>query len=218
MKYEKEYHTKVHNHLISNSNYYLLRAKIANKRYFAGIKEIKSKKVLEFGSGLGQNLFLLQKGDVFAYDISNSANEFARKKGIKIIPKLEKIKDNSFDLILSSHNLEHLENPLENLIFLNSKLKSGGKLLLVLPSESRRYSSLTPDLVNYHLFSWNFRTINNLLSRAGFTVEKNKFYFGTAYSKLSFISNFSFPLYIFAVSLAGLLTNRKDMFIIARKK
>jgi hypothetical protein len=110
-----------------------------------------------------------------------------------------------------------LENPTENLKFLYKKLKKDGLLILVLPTERQRYSLLRPELLNNHLFAWNFDTINNLLFRVGFKVEKNKFYSGAGYSKLSFLSNFSFSLYLIIVSLIGRLTKSKDLFILARK-
>lgn len=202
---------------MSNPRYYSLRAKVSIKRYFRGISNLKKKRILEFGSGLGQNIFLLKEGEVYGYDISKSANEFAKKKGIKVLSSANSIKDESFDVILSCHNLEHLENPFENLTFLYDKLKKDGLLILVLPTEKQRYSPLRPELVNNHLFAWNFDTINNLLFRVGFKVEKNKFYFGTGYSKLSLLSNFSFSLYLLFVSLIGRLTKSKDLFVLARK-
>jgi SAM-dependent methyltransferase len=217
MEYEEKYHKKIHNFLINNSKYYTLRSRISLKRYFKDIKNLRKKRILEFGSGLGQNIFLLREGEVYGYDISKSANDFAKKKGIKIISSTTEIKDNFFDIILSCHNLEHLENPFENLKFLYNKLKKGGILILVLPTEKQKYSPLKPELVNNHLFAWNFDTINNLLFRVGFNVEKNKFYSGKGYSKFSFLSAFNFNLYIFVVSLVGKLTRSKDLFIVARR-
>lgn len=217
MEYEQTYHEKIHNNLLKDENYYKLRARVAFKRFFSWIAGIKEKKVLEFGCGLGQNIFALKDCEAYGYDISKSALDFSKSKGIKVFSSEKQIKDNSFDVILSSHNLEHMPNPFENLKFINQKLKKSGFLILIIPRETHKKSPFTPDLTNYHLFSWNFRSINNLLNMAGFEIIKNKVLFGTGYKKLSFISKFSFNLYMFLVYLAGLLSNKGDLFIVAKK-
>jgi len=199
---------------MNSEAYYKLRARVAFHRFFSKIPNIKEKKIFEFGAGLGQNIFLLK--NAFAYDISKSANRFAQTKGIKTLDK-SKLKDNSFDIILSCHNLEHIEAPLENLKFLNKKLKKSGKLILVLPKERHHKVPLEPELVNYHLYAWNFDTINNLLDKAGFKPIKNKFYYGTGYHKLSFLSKINFRLYLFAISFFGWAFNSGDLLIIAEK-
>lgn len=217
MEYEQKYHEKIHNYLINDDKYYKLRAKVAFKRFFSWIKDIKSKKILEFGSGLGQNIFQI-KNNAVGYDISKTAKDFARKKGIKHPSSEKQIKDNSFDIILSCHNLEHMESPVENLKFLHKKLNKNGRLILVIPRDKNsKRESLEPELINYHLYSWNFETINNLLHKSGFKVLKNKYYWGTAYKKLSWLNKISFSLYLSAVSVAGWIKGHGDLFIIAKK-
>src|SRR5439155_14635375 len=128
-----------------------------------------------------------------------------KKKGIKVIGNKNLI--DKFDVIFSAHTFEHLDNPLEDLFFIKSKLSKDGILILVLPREFQKDSSLNPDKRNYHLYSWNFRTINNLLDRAGFEVLQNKVYYGTGFRKLKFLSLFSFGLYDFFIRAIGYLAN-----------
>lgn len=51
---------------------------------------------------------------------------------------LQQIRDNEYDFILSSHNLEHFANPLKAVAEWKRVLKPGGTMLLVLPD--RRYT------------------------------------------------------------------------------
>lgn len=215
MDYNKDYHKLKHSYLIENKEYYLARAKLAFKWYFSKIEDINKKKVLEFGGGLGQNVFLLKNRVV--YDISKFSLNFCEERGIQIIKDYKKIPNDSFDIILSCHCLEHLENPLENLKFLHKKLKTDGKLILVIPRSPHITSPFQPD-ENYELFAWNFRTINNLLDSAGFRVVNNKYIRRTMMRKLVFLNKLSFKVYSSCVYLAGLFLNSKEMKIEAVKK
>ncbi|MEM3405613.1 MAG: class I SAM-dependent methyltransferase [Candidatus Pacearchaeota archaeon] len=216
MKYNQFYHSCVHNYLINDIEYYLIRAKISFLRYFSNIP-LKNKKILEYGCGMGQNIFLI-KNQAKGYDISKFALKFCKQKGIKIINNKKFIKNNFYDIILSSHVLEHLENPLNNLKFLNRKLKKGGLLILIIPLEKNNKSSLNPDLKNYHLYSWTFKTINNLLHKAGFKVLRNEVFYGTAYHKLKFLARIRFFLYLSLTTLIGRLLGSSELKIIAEKK
>lgn len=74
--------------------------------------------------------------------------------------------------MLSDHNLEHLENPSENLQRLRTSLAENGVLLLVLSEERLQYlAEYRPD-TNQHLYCWTPRTIANLLTRANFRVKE----------------------------------------------
>ena len=66
LDYEEKYHQEIHKYLLKDEEYYTLRAKLAKERYFKNISE--SKKILEFGCGLGQNIFNLNNAE--GYDIS----------------------------------------------------------------------------------------------------------------------------------------------------
>ena len=212
-EYETEYHKKLHGHLYSNKKYYNLKAKLALSKYFKGIP--KDKKILEYGCGLGQNIYLLQ--NAIGYDISEFSLDFARKKGIKVTNDIKVIKDESCDIVFSAHVLEHLENPLETLKLMQKKLKKGGKLILVLPVEKHGKANFKLD-DSQHLYCWNFRTINNLLINAGFQPIKNSYFGGAGYGKLLSISKINLNLYVLLTRFISFLYNAKEMKIIAIKK
>ena len=210
--YEKEYHTLLHRHLYSSKEYYLIRAKLALKKYFNNIP--KKEKIIEFGCGLGQNIYFLP--NAIGYDISKFSLNFCRKMNIKVVENLNKTK-NDFDCVFSAHVLEHMENPYETLKLMKSKLKKGGKLILILPAEKHKKAAFKVDK-NQHLYCWNFQVINNLLIKTGFDVVENKYVYGSGYRKLLAFSRINLELYDFLTKLVSFITCAKEMKIVAIKR
>jgi SAM-dependent methyltransferase len=212
-EYERAYHEAKHDRLIRDELYYELKARQAKESLFQSVPEDAS--VFEFGVGLGKNIALLK--NKAGFDISGFAREFSRRKGIHVFDRIEEVPNEHYDVVLSSHVLEHLENPFENLNLLSSKLKPGGQLILVLPTERHGVVPFAID-ADQHLYSWNFRTINNLLQRAGFEIRENRFRYGTAQYKLRYLGKLSFSVYDLNTRILGKLLSRRDMIVIAQKK
>jgi ubiquinone/menaquinone biosynthesis C-methylase UbiE len=214
--YESDYHETLHKNLNTNEEYYKARAKLALIKYFNNIS--KDSKILEFGCGLGQNIFLLKNS--VGYDISEFALDFCRKKGINATNDLKKIPDNSFDIVFSAHVLEHLENPFHTLKEMHKKLKKDGKLILILPVEHRKKNNKNIDQmdISQHLYAWTFKTINNILLKSGFEPIENSYLYGSGYKKLLPISKINFKLYKLSTKMASVLVNSKEMKIVAIKK
>ena len=210
--YEQEYHLKKHNYLYNDVYYYNIRAKLALLRYFRDIP--KDFKILEFGCGLGQNISLMP--NAVGYDISKFALNFCKKKGIEVTNNIKSIKNDSIDVVFSCHVLEHLEAPFDSIELMRKKLKKGGKLILILPVEKYKKVSFEIDS-NQHLYSWNFRTINNLLIKQGFKPIENKYLWAAGYKKLLLFSRINFNLYNFLTKLTGVFFNTREMKIVAVK-
>ena len=210
--YEERYHNYFHSYLINSEGYYLLRARLAFEKYFDSLDV--DKRVLEFGVGLGQNIYCLRNR--FGYDISNFAIKFTQKKGIKIYKSISEIPSDFFDIILSCHVLEHTENPFKTIKIIRSKLKKSGKLILVLPKEIHKKSFFKMSK-SQHLFAWNFRTVNNLLNRIGFNVIENRTNSGTGYFKLMPLAKISYKLWKISTFLLGMILRRSELIIIAIK-
>lgn len=211
--YDEKYHKKVHGHRIMIEETYLCESIRSKKLYFSNISE--NVNVLDYGGGLGQNVYLLNNAVVF--DISDFALSFCKEKGISTVDDINKINDGSMDVVICSHVLEHVENPYKVLNTIYKKLKSGGKLILILPFEQNGASSFEPD-VNQHLFSWNFRNINNLLMRVGFKIKENKFlYFNMGKIKLSFLGKINMDLYYYITAILGKIFRKKELYILVEK-
>jgi SAM-dependent methyltransferase len=206
--YERNYHEIVHKNLIKNPRYYSFRARYASKTYWKYLQG----KVLEFGSGLGQNIFL-NKERAEGIDISDFSIEFAKKKDVKTTKDITKIKANTFDSVFSVHCLEHLENPFSFIKEFHRILKPNGKLLLVLPVSTKNLpeKNFKPN-IGKHLYGWNFSHINELLNLANFKIKLNKFNYASGYS-IFYKSKFSFSL----IKILGYLRNKKEMIVLAEK-
>lgn len=211
--YEENYHSVRHSGYF-NEHYYDAKAYIAKKKYFDRNVDIEDS-ILDYGCGMGQNIYLLKNAQ--GYDISEYALNFARSKNVQVTNDLMTIPDNSLDAIFSSHVLEHHLNPREMLIEIYNKMKKGGKLILVLPYERHGRSTFNLDL-DQHMFMWNFRTINNLLLIAGFTVHSNEYLRGAGYEKLLPVYMINKTFYRLATNLVARIAGIKEIMVIAQKK
>jgi len=211
LDYESWYHSTRHsNHF--NDDYYNARAKIAVDKFFSGVD--KNSKILDFGCGLGQNIFYMPAA--MGYDISSFGIEFCNKKGINATTNMEAIPDEAFDVVFSAHVLEHHPHPMTMLEDMFRKLKKGQKLILVIPFERHGKGKFQYDL-NQHLFTWNFQAINNLLITVGFKIQENRYIRGAGYFKLLPLAKLNFGLYRFATNLVSRIVGIKEMMIVATK-
>ena len=172
MQYDENYYRKRYEALFDQVTYQIYAA-IEHVRRFGDLGI--SGKVLEFGCGLGQNIYPFQ--DRVGFDPGGFARDFCREKGIPVIASLEEAKPASFDYVILSHVLEHVTRPFEVLRAIPPLLTRGGRLIVFLPKERQIRSYRTPDadLWDHHLFAWNFHTMNNLLSEAGFKPIENRY-------------------------------------------
>ncbi|MBN1126156.1 MAG: class I SAM-dependent methyltransferase [Sedimentisphaerales bacterium] len=126
--------------------------------------------VLEVGCGIGQNIS--GHPEATGIDISRFAVDECIKRGIDArLAAVEEVErfEQTYDGIICSHVLEHLENPYNVLRIFHDLLNSDGKLVISIPlvvTKSRKRDQ--------HLYCWNVMEIRNLLERAGFKVVKHE--------------------------------------------
>ena len=212
LDYEKKYHENIH-HSYESDAYFEAKAFVAKHKYFSNIDE--NAVILDYGCGFGQNIYYQR--NAIGYDVSKYALQFCRIKGIEVTSALEDIPEQSCDIVFSSHALEHITAPKMALENMYNKLKTNGKLILILPVEEHGKASFELD-ENQHLYCWNFQTINNLLISNGFKIEKNKYVRGAAYRKLLFFYGLNKNLYFSLTTLAAYLFGIREMMIVATKK
>ena len=213
-KYKKQYHQIKHQYLYTNPYYYKVRAELAKKRYLDGADD---KKILEWGVGMGQNIWLFKKA--IGYDISKFAVDFCTTKEVPAITDISKIPDNHYDVVLSVHVLEHVENPLETLRVIHSKLRKGGRLILIIPIDKCKKIGnweLKTD-VNQHLWTWTPQLMINLLTRVGFKVVENEIISTCAYHKLLPFRRLGLTAYDWVTRLAGVIMRDRELKFIAVK-
>ncbi len=141
---------------------------------------VKNKKVLDLGCGVGEYLKFFGEGSI-GIDISPRNLETAKKNGLQVYkvdlnnPSL-KVNDesleSSFELVFTSHVLEHVESPINLLRYANKCLKKGGSLVVSIPNEisfiNLFYPYFTKD--GNHLYSFTVGNMIELLSQCGFKV------------------------------------------------
>ena len=136
-------------------------------------------KLLEIGSGFGYLLteFKKEGWNVFGIEPDRFACRYAKEKlGVDCISDLvgnAGIPDESYDVVIMNHVIEHLDNPLGTLREINRVLKPSGRLVL----ETPRYDTLMFRLLGRrersincigHIYFFTTRTLKNLYEAAGF--------------------------------------------------
>ena len=133
----------------------------------------KTDRVLDFGCGGGYMLEKIDCNEKYGIDINSQARNEAKKRGIKAYKKLGDLPAGpKFDVIISHHALEHLENPAEVLKSLKKFLKPGGYLIVAVPIDDWRVEKkYDRDDINKHLYTWTPRLLGNLCSQCGYTIK-----------------------------------------------
>lgn len=130
----------------------------------------KSDKVVDFGCGGGYLLRNINCKERLGVEINSSARKVAKENRIDVVSTIGKIPNNWADVIISNHALEHVLDPMTILLKLKTKLKSGGKMIFVVPFE--RWGSYKENNINMHLFTWAPQNLGNLFKTAGYKVNK----------------------------------------------
>lgn len=162
----------------------LLRTLIYNRRYFRFDR--RPARVLEVGFGNGLLLHALSALNVELYgtEISPKACEtIASNLGAKTYcgEMWEAgYPEHFFDLVIFSHSLEHLADPLRALREARRVLADRGKLLISLPNpDCLSAKILGSHWLGYdfprHLFLFGRRALSNLVNEAGFGVSSVSF-------------------------------------------
>jgi SAM-dependent methyltransferase len=130
--------------------------------------------VLEIGSGDGYTLSCFREAgskSVLGIEPSHLSRDYAKSEYdiMSISETVEEFKTNSlFDLMILTHVIEHIYDPLSMLKNLNRNLKDSGHLLIEVPLweslESQPMGVLTFEHLNY----FSELTLQNLLNLAGF--------------------------------------------------
>ena len=137
----------------------------------SNIKLKKKNNILDFGSGSGVNLNMLEKYGLV--DI-HEKNKFARiaiknkNKKIKNLYSTLKIKKNFYDLILIADVIEHVRQPKNLLRNLKKFLKKDGRILITVPAYQFLFSKKDEALGHYRRY--NKKILKNELTE--FNIEK----------------------------------------------
>ncbi len=148
-------------------NIFKKRAKLISKLASRG-------SVLEIGCSTGLLLYILKKKgfDVTGIEISKKAAKLAQGRGIKVlILPFEKISlKKRYNIIIFSHTLEHLKNPIVAVKKASGFLKERGILFIDLPNFNSVSSSILKEnwphlLPKEHLWHFTYKALEILLKK-----------------------------------------------------
>jgi len=128
--------------------------------------------VLDFGCGDGLVLKSLSCRERLGVDINPAARQAAERNGITCFDTLDGIESASVDVAISHHSLEHVPSPLLSLREIQSQLKPGGRLVIVVPIDDwRAQKTYDSTDINHHLYAWTPILLGHLLYEAGFDTK-----------------------------------------------
>lgn len=131
--------------------------------------------VLDFGCGGGYILAGLDCRERYGVEVNPIARLEAERR-FNVSTNVDDLPaEIRFDVIISHHALEHVDNPLRELQQLKSRLKPGGKIVLVVPAEIwPKQKVYRAQDINKHLYAWTPLSLGNLFTRAGLVVESTE--------------------------------------------
>jgi SAM-dependent methyltransferase len=102
-------------------------------------------------------------------EVNPVTRDEAAQAGIQAYPSLQAIGDQTVDVVISNHALEHVLAPHDVLVELRRVVRSSGRLVICVPADDwRNARQWRPGDPNHHLFAWTPLTLGNLLTEAGF--------------------------------------------------
>jgi SAM-dependent methyltransferase len=134
--------------------------------YSSIIKEFYGK-LLDIGCGVGE--FLQWYPNSFGIDTNPYLVEYCKKRNLKcFFGSAYKIpfKNETFDCVLCSHLIEHLAKPELAMKEIRRVLRTGGKLIIILPTIKGYKRDKT------HVKFWDENNIEKLLKKFNFKIKK----------------------------------------------
>ncbi len=177
--------------------------------------------VLEYGAGCGWNIIPINCRYKYAYDVSEHLRDvYSAYSDIVFFENFDDVSNQSFDVIICHHVLEHLDNPVGSLSEIRSVLSHNGKLILCIPFEyQRRFKRCANNDNDHHLYSWNMQTICNLVESCDYEIEEAKIRdFG--YERISAFKFgcYGYAIYRLSISVLRLIRPVKEIMIVAKRK
>jgi SAM-dependent methyltransferase len=136
--------------------------------------------ILELGCGTGGNFpMLARRGELFALDNDESALQFAASRGLAklaraALPREFPFAEKSFDLVVMTDVLEHLDDERGSLRAVRLSLKPRGWLLVTVPALQWLWSA--HDTTHHHRRRYRASELRRLLADCGFAVDYLSYY------------------------------------------
>jgi len=148
-------------------------------KWMKGIGLSFTSSILDVGCGVGHLLLALRQE---GFENLQGVDPFIERdifyeNGVEIQKKSIEEIDGNFDLIMMNHSLEHIEDQVGTLRTLTNKMKSGGTLVIRVPTVSsyawRHYGINWVQLdAPRHFYLHSVKSIHRIASDAGLAVDK----------------------------------------------
>lgn len=175
IEYELKYHQ-------IEENYWWFQAR--RDMVFSIVQDLHlphSAAILEIGCSGGPMLQRLAKQgytDLTGIDVSESGIAVAQQRGIPNVSCMDgadlKFADNSFDLVIASDVLEHIEDEAMALREWTRVLRPGGQLLVFVPAFPFLWSS--HDVINHHFRRYTAAQLRASMQRANLQVLRSSYW------------------------------------------
>ncbi|HLD03037.1 MAG TPA: class I SAM-dependent methyltransferase [Candidatus Nanoarchaeia archaeon] len=143
--------------------------------------ENKNSRILELGCSGGQLLTDLESlgfKNVHGLDISNSAIQLCRKRGLKSVQVCDaaktKFRNSEFDIVIASDILEHIKDERKGLSEWSRILKKNGKLIIFVPAFNSLWSR--HDDLNQHYRRYSRKQLLSSLRNQAFLIEESSYW------------------------------------------
>jgi len=173
-QYEKEYHQ------LEDTHWWF----VSRRRKILDMLEVDpQKRYLDIGCSSGKLLEgLIEKGadpkQVFGIDISPEGIEVCHAKGLTNTFVMDatsvNLPGNSFDVLIASDCLEHIEQDQAALQNWYKLLKPGGVLIVFVPAFMSLWSP--HDEVNHHFRRYTHQELTDKIGKASFSVQRNGYW------------------------------------------
>jgi len=152
----------------------------------AGFNELETKfdklRVLDIGCAIGSLLARLRERgwETTGVEISGPQAEYCRQKqnlDVRSFPLEEnRFPEASFDMVLASHLIEHLNDPVGLAREVGRILTVGGRFFVTTPNiagfQARLFKGNWRSAIFDHLYLFSVETLSRLLEESGFIIEK----------------------------------------------
>jgi len=127
------------------------------------IKKFIGKKILEIGAGIGSfaKTYIRDDLNVTLSEIDDSNYQalkkiFSSQKNVKVENKLISQFSETFDTILYSSVLEHIQDDKREILNAIEKLTNGGHLIICVPAHNYMYSNFDKEIGHFRRYEMNF--------------------------------------------------------------
>jgi len=160
--------------------------KYENKSIIKFAAADENSNVLDYGCNTGRHASFVKRAygcNIMGADINTAAIAACKSKGIAaelISPKFFEKYKSSFDIIINSHVLEHVDHPKDLLVNIRGMLKDKGTFVIAIPQERIRgditilqilYFLLRLKFENPHKHKFSKNELYSLLEEAGFVPQ-----------------------------------------------